>query len=107
MIHVIATITLQPGTRSTFLEHFHRLEPLVRAEDGCLEYGASVDVPSGLTAQQPLRPDVVIVVEKWSSLPALEAHLEAPHMTAYRVAVKEYIIDTTLQVLAPPRPKAT
>jgi quinol monooxygenase YgiN len=105
MIHVLATITLQPGTRARFLEHFHLLEPLVRAEDGCLEYGAAVDVPSGLTAQPPLRPDDVVVVEKWSSLPALEAHLDAPHMAAYRVAVADLVTGMDLQVLAPPRPK--
>jgi hypothetical protein len=64
----------------------------VRAEDGCLEYGAAVDVPSGLAVQPPLRPDAVIVVEKWSSLPALEAHLEAPHMAAYRVAVADMLM---------------
>ena len=102
MIHVLATITLQPGTRTRFLEHFARLEPLVRAEDGCLEYGAAVDVPSGLSAQPPLRSDAVVVIEKWASLTALEAHLDAPHMHAYRGAVAAYVTGTELQVLAPP-----
>jgi quinol monooxygenase YgiN len=107
MIHVIATITVQPGTRARFLEHFHRLEPLVRAEDGCLEYGAAVDVPTRIGGQAPLRPDVVFVVEKWSNVPALEAHLAAPHMSAYRTAVKDLVIGTELQILAPPRPAAS
>src|SRR5262245_43272201 len=35
MIHVVATISLQPGTRDMFLEVFRRLTPLVQAEDGC------------------------------------------------------------------------
>jgi quinol monooxygenase YgiN len=44
---------------------------------------------------------VVTVVEKWRDLPALEAHLVAPHMTPYRAKVKPIVIGTTLQVLEP------
>ena len=42
MIHVLATVTLQAGRRAEFLDHFHRLMPLVHAEHGCLEYGPAV-----------------------------------------------------------------
>ena len=45
MIHVIATVQLAPGTRGPFLEEFRKVVPLVRAEDGCLEYGAAIDEP--------------------------------------------------------------
>ena len=101
MIHVIATVELHPGTRDRFLHEFALLEPLVRAEDGCLEYGAAVDVASGLPVQASLRPDVVIVIEKWTTLEALMAHLAAPHMKGYRERVTAHVIGTTLQVLAP------
>lgn len=101
MIHVVATIELQPGVRARFLEEFARLVPEVKAENGCLEYGAAVDVASGSPAQIPLRPDVVTVVEKWTNLDALRAHAVAPHMGAYRARVKELVVKTTLQVLEP------
>ena len=101
MVHVIATIELNPGVRRRFLEEFARIAPLVRAEEGCLEYGPAVDLPTGLAAQPPLRDDVVVVVEKWRDLPALEAHLAAPHMTDYRTRVKSLVVATTLHVLAP------
>lgn len=101
MVHVIATIECHPGRRAALLEEFRQIVPVVRAEDGCLEYGAAVDLATGLAAQPPLRPDVAVVVEKWRDLPALEAHLAAPHMSAYRVRVKDLVIQTTLQVLAP------
>jgi quinol monooxygenase YgiN len=42
-----------------------------------------------------------VVVEKWRDLAALEAHLAAAHMTAYRGRVKDLVVQTTLQVLAP------
>jgi quinol monooxygenase YgiN len=101
MVHVIATIQLSVGVRDRFLEEFGRIVPLVHAEDGCLEYGPTVDVPTGLPAQPPLREDVVVVVEKWRDLAALEAHLAAPHMTDYRARVRSMVVSTTLHVLGP------
>jgi quinol monooxygenase YgiN len=101
VIHVIATVELHPGTRDRFVHEFALLEPQVTAEDGCLEYGAAVDLASGLPVQASPRPDVVIIIEKWKTLDALMAHLAAPHMKPYRERVKDYVIGTTLQVLAP------
>lgn len=101
MIHVIATIELKPGTRDAWLAEFRKLVPLVRAEAGCIEYGPTVDVASGLAAQQPLREDVMTVVEKWADLKALTAHLAAPHMTAFRERNGHMLEKLTLQVLQP------
>ncbi len=101
MIHVIATIHLAPGTRASFLGEFGKLVPLVRAEPGCLEYGAAVDEPTGLAVQALAGEDAVIVVEKWESVDALNAHLKAPHMADYRVRVKEYVQSVSLKVLRP------
>jgi len=101
MVHVLATIELQTGVRTRFLGEFQQIVPTVRAEDGCLEYGATVDVFTGLVAQLPLRDHGVVVVEKWRDLPALVAHLAAPHMATYRERVKDYVVGVTLQVLEP------
>lgn len=101
MIHVLATIELHPGRRADFLREFHRIVPAVRAEQGCLEYGPTIDSPTGLAAQPPLRDDVVTIVEKWESLADLQAHLIAPHMVEYRPRVKEMVVRTTLHVLEP------
>ncbi len=82
MIHVIAELSLapQPGARGAFLDHFRWLEPLVRAEDGCLEYRGALEVTTAIGAQTLPRPDVLLVIEKWASEAALAAHLDAPHM---------------------------
>jgi quinol monooxygenase YgiN len=101
MVHVVATIELHSGARARFLGEFQQIVPTVQAEDGCIEYGAAVDVATGLSAQGPLRDHVVVVVEKWRDLSALQAHLVAPHMTTYRARVKDLVIQTTLQVLEP------
>jgi quinol monooxygenase YgiN len=101
VIYVIATIELAAGTREAFLAEFRRVVPLVRVEAGCLEYGPAIDVPSGLSAQRPVREDVVTVVERWEGLEALRAHLAAPHMADYRARVKDFVVRTQLQVLRP------
>lgn len=101
MIHVLATIQLAPGSRGEFLRHFHDVVPKVRAERGCLEYGPTVDLPTGLANQAPLRDDTVVVVEKWLSLEHLQAHLVAPHMLEYRAKVKSLVQSVDLRVLEP------
>lgn len=101
MIHVIATIQVAPGTRDAFLEQFRAVMPHVLAEDGCVEYAPAVDVPTPLAIQEPVRDDVVVVVEKWDSVEALLAHTKAPHMADYRTRVKDYVVGVALQVLRP------
>lgn len=101
MIHVIATIEVQSGKRDQFLAEFQRIVPQVRAENGCIEYGQTVDLPTGIPAQAPVRDDVVVVVEKWQSLDALRAHMAAPHMADYRLRVKDLVQGVQLQILQP------
>ncbi len=101
MIYVIASIETKPGKRDAFLTEFHRNIPNVKAEQGCLEYGPTVDVKTEIKAQIPLRENTVTIVEKWESLAALQAHLVAPHMLTYRGRVKELVAGVSLQVLEP------
>ena len=92
MIHVIATIELVEGSREAFLQEFHRLVPLVRAEAGCLEYGPTVDEPAGLPRQ--FCRCASTSSPWWRSGPAwmrCGPHLQAPHMAEYRERVKELV----------------
>ena len=101
MIHVIATIELNPGTRDAFLVEFRRLIPDVHAEQGCIEYGPAIDAETDIPNQAKYGPDTVVVVEKWADVDALKAHSVAPHMDAYRVRVKDYVRKVDLRVLDP------
>lgn len=101
MIHVLAYLHVRTGTRARFLEAFAKLAPKVRAEPGCLEYGAAVDVHPPLAGQTPVGSDVVVVVEKWASPAALEAHLGAPHMKAWGEEVGGMLVQRVIQVLDP------
>jgi len=101
MVHVIATIEVAAGKRAEFLAEFRWVMPFVLAEDGCIEYAPAVDVATEIKVQLPLRPNAVTVVEKWESLPALQAHLTAPHMGEYRKRVADLVTGVSLQVLQP------
>ena len=83
MIHVLAELSIAEGARDAFLAAFRRLEPLVRAEEGCLEYGGALEVQTTVAAQAAPRPDVLLVIEKWANENALAAHLAAPHMAEF------------------------
>ena len=101
VIHVIATIDLNPGTRDAFLAEFRKIVAPVRTESGCLDYGPTIDADTGIAAQGSVRADVVTVVERWESLEHLQAHLVAPHMVAYRPKVKDFVKSVKLQILKP------
>ncbi len=101
MIHVIATLRIDPNRREEFLKAFADLTPAVLAEEGCIEYGAAVDVPTPIPVQQMVGDEVVMVVEKWESVAHLEAHLVAPHMDDYREKVADILKEVTLLALQP------
>ncbi|MFT5300986.1 MAG: quinol monooxygenase YgiN [Mariniblastus sp.] len=98
MINVIATITLNPGVRQQFLAVFNANIPAVLEEDGCIEYFPAIDVDAGIEIQVR-NPDTVVVIEKWSSVEALHAHLVAPHMQTYKEQVKDLVASLSLKVL--------
>ena len=101
MIHVIAVITAKPGKREAILEAFRANVPAVRAEQGCIEYGAAVDADPALPVQTKYGPDTFVVIEKWQSLAALKAHAAAPHMAAYGAKTRELVASRVIHVLAP------
>ena len=101
MIHVIAIITAKPGKREEVLKHFRANTPAVRAEKGCIEYGAAVDADPALSVQTKYGADAFVVIEKWESMEALKAHAAAPHMAAYGAKTKELLASRVIHVLSP------
>ena len=101
MIHVVAVITARPGLRDSILTHFRANVPAVRAEQGCIEYGAAVDAENALPFQTKWGPDKFLVIEKWDSMEALKAHAAAPHMAAYGAKTKEFIASRAIHILQP------
>ncbi|HSA70647.1 MAG TPA: putative quinol monooxygenase [Burkholderiales bacterium] len=101
MIHVIAVVTVKPGKREEVLRHWRQIVPAVRAEQGCIEYGAAIDADPALPVQTKYGPDAFVVVEKWESMDALSAHAVAPHMKAYGAKTKDLLASRVIHILSP------
>ena len=98
MINVIASIRVQQGCVTEYIEIFKSNVPAVLAEQGCIEYAPTVDVETGLAAQN-VDDAVVTIIEKWDTLEDLKAHIEAPHMLTFRERVEGLVEDVSLKIL--------
>ena len=101
MVHVVAIITAKSGMRDQLLDTFRANVPAVHAEQGCIEYGATVDADGAGALQSRFGDDTFVVIEKWESLDALKAHAAAPHMAAYAAKAKDMIASRVIHVLSP------
>ena len=101
MIHVVAIVTAKPGKREEILTHFRANVPAVRAEQGCIEYGAAIDAENALPFQTKWGADSFLVIEKWESMDSLKAHAAAPHMAAYGAKTKALIASRVIHILSP------
>jgi quinol monooxygenase YgiN len=99
IITVVAVITAKPGKREELLAIARANLAAVRAEEGCLEYGLTVDVDGFGPSQAPLGPDTFAFVEKWANEEALRLHFTLPHMTAYRDRAQDLIAERAVHIL--------
>ncbi len=100
MISVIAVVRVKEDKLATFLEVLKSNVPNVVKEDGCIEYMPAVDAPTDLPNQE-LDSNAVTIIEKWSGVAALRAHLASPHMLSYREKVKDLVDTVSLKVVTP------
>ena len=97
-VQVLAVITAKPGMRDQILAAYRDNLAAVHAEDGCIAYEAVVDV-EGDTPFAKFGLDTFVVVEKWASMAALQAHSVAPHMKSYAAKTKEWTAKRAIHVL--------
>lgn len=100
MVHVIAVITTNPGKREEVLDLFRANVPAVKEEDGCIEYGATVDADGVGGFQTRYGDDSFVVIEKWASLDHLKAHAVSDHMKAYGAKTKDMLADRVIHVMS-------
>jgi quinol monooxygenase YgiN len=101
MIHVIAVINTKPNQRQSVLELFQANVSNVLAEQGCIEYRATVDSEPALGNQTQFGADTFVVIEKWESVEALQKHFKAPHMAAYAERTRDLVASRVIHVLQP------
>ncbi|MEO6086115.1 MAG: antibiotic biosynthesis monooxygenase family protein [Umezawaea sp.] len=71
-LRLVVLIRTQPGMRERQLRAFVQLAPVVRAEEGCLQYDL----------HETSEPDRFVLLERWESPEALAMHNAAAHMAA-------------------------
>ena len=98
IVNVIAVITAKPGLRDDVLALFKANVPAVHAEDGCIEYGATIDTPDVGPIQTRYGDDTLVIIEKWESLDHLLAHAQAPHMKEYGAKTKDMLADRVIHI---------
>lgn len=72
---VIAAMTAVSGQAANLKDAMHALIAPTRAEAGCEQYELHADTDN---------PDRFVFVERWTSMAALEAHRQSPHLLAFR-----------------------
>lgn len=99
MIRTVVLITAKPGRREELLAAFHANAPRVRAETGCIEYAAHVDLAQAGPFQTKIGADSYMILEAWESAEALSAHVGAPHMVAYADRTRDLVAARAIHVL--------
>lgn len=89
MLIVAGTFTTAPGERDRVLDLAGDVMASTRQEDGCHEYVFSPDVDD---------PDLIRLYELWDGQEQLDAHLETPHITAWRNASADLIIGRSVRI---------
>ncbi|MEV0450620.1 antibiotic biosynthesis monooxygenase family protein [Streptomyces sp. NPDC050600] len=80
-IKLLIHITALPGRGAEQVAAFERLAPVVRAEEGSLQYDLHRVAGDA---------DRFVLLERWASAEALAAHDAAPHMAAAAAANKAF-----------------
>jgi quinol monooxygenase YgiN len=90
MIYVLATMTAVPGKAAELIKGARAAIDATRKEDGCISYDYVQDTEN---------PDILTVVERWTSRAALEAHLQMPHLATWRAARKGLVAQTKVEII--------
>jgi quinol monooxygenase YgiN len=90
---LMVTAKLKVGATEKFASAFKPCAAATRKESGCGGYELHTD---------PDKSDVVVLIERWKSVAALEAHLNQPYTQALFKAIPEWSVGAPeIKVLLP------
>jgi quinol monooxygenase YgiN len=96
MIHIVAVLTAKSGHRAGLLTAFMAIIPAVRAEPGCIEYQAVIDLESSAAK---FGADAVVVIEKWEDQASLDAHNQGAALRGFLEASKHLLAQADVYLL--------
>ncbi len=91
MIHLIATLTIQPGSLEKVVSAAQPCIDATREEEGCISYDLLVDVTENTRLK---------FVERWENRAALDAHFDTPHLQAWREAGGQYFTSRHIEIIS-------
>ena len=101
MVHLIITVQVRPGAVADYVAAFTAIAADVRLEYGCLDYNIYRD-STDARFDNVVRPDTVVICEKWESIEALQAHTrDSKVLNQFRQAVRDLKVGSTYVLLTP------
>lgn len=105
MIQLIVTVKTRPGRTGEYISAFQALASKVRLEEGCIEYEIYQDSTDSRFDNE-VRPDTVILCEKWASIDALQRHTrDSEALNEFRQQVKDIKLASSYVLLHPAGPR--
>ena len=84
---IVANIHAHPDKIDLVKAELQELIPITRAEAGCIQYDLHQDNEN---------PALFLFYENWESRELWQAHMNAPHLAAYRAATEGAVAEFTL-----------
>ena len=78
---LIVTAKIKDGTMAKLEAAFAPCGTATRKEPGCVSYDLSTD---------PDKPGTIVLIERWKSVAAIEAHLKQPYTQAFLKTMPEW-----------------
>lgn len=104
-VYVLCKVDLKPDADiASYIAKTHAVFPSVRAEKGCRLYSLFKDADTDWDRPQRFGERTFWMIEKWDSIDALKAHIQAPHMKAFGPSVAPLRQSSTFHVLEEVRP---
>lgn len=88
---VIAIMKAQPGKESALKQELLALVAPTRKESGCINYDLHQDLET---------PAKFVFHENWTDRAHLDAHLNTPHLQAFRSKAKDLLAEPPQMILA-------
>jgi quinol monooxygenase YgiN len=99
-VYVLCRFDLKPDADiADYIAKTRAVVPAVRAENGCRMYTLLEDAETSWEKPMRFGERTLWMIEKWDSIDALKAHLEAPHMKAFGPTVRGMRASGTFHVL--------
>ena len=99
-VYVLCRFDLKPDADvSDYVSRTLSVVPAVLAENGCQMYTLLKDADTDWEKPMRFGERTLWMIEKWDSIEALKAHLDAPHMKAFGPTVRPMRSSGTFHVL--------